>query len=180
MTFDQLKDHHKGEVIHVIGASEMMDKINPSFFDNVITVGVNFAYKNFNATYTISRHWKVIEQWKGVYKPDSMLLHPEWTCDLGGFWIDEIGTYFYDANRVKPDYLYRSRGIMGTALSFARWLGAKQIVIWGVECNNKYMNGYDCMKDEQSAQVFMDTNDNNVTIINEYNRLKYGVETIWM
>lgn len=177
MDFKKLQNKHEGEIVHVIGASKMMDNIQPAFFENRITVGANFAYKHFPCEYTVTRHWKVIKEWIND-PPKSKLFHPEWTSDVGGFWLNEIGTYFDKRGERKE--LFRSRGIMGTAIDFARYIGAKEIVLWGVECSNEYMMGYAGMNDNDAMVEFNETNRNNIEFIIDYIKLKYGVKTTWM
>ena len=43
----ELKDTHKGEDVWIIGSGSSMDYIDPSFFDNKITIGVNDVYKKY-------------------------------------------------------------------------------------------------------------------------------------
>ena len=179
MKFEEIRNWYNGETIHVIGASKMMDSVKPEFFEDKITIGANFAYQHFPIKYTISRHWKVIKEWIGEDKPNSELWHPEYTNDLGGFEVAEYGNYFYDRTRSRDGLVFRSRGIMGTALSLAYWMGAKKIVLWGVACDNNYMKGYNGMSGGIATSLFMEQNENNVLFMVEYLSLN-GVDVEWV
>ena len=167
--FSDYENKHKGEQIYVIGASSHMNHVNRAFFDGKITVGCNFAYKNYPIKYTISKHWGVIKEWVPKDKPDSMLFHPKYTTDMGGFEIQEIGTFF------PADEFYWPRTIMGAAIDFARYLGAREIIVFGAQSNGEYMDKYKGMTDNISREIFMLQADKNIRDLIELIWLKYGV-----
>lgn len=49
------KNKHQGKDIYVIASGKSGDFIDPSFFDNKITVGVNQVYKKFKTTYLVRK-----------------------------------------------------------------------------------------------------------------------------
>ena len=142
--------------IYVLGASGMMDYINPSFFIGKTSIGCNYLYKRFPVTYTITKHIVVIRDWM-EQRPNTRLVSPRITEDLGGvpFTVPDIEM---------PD-LFSSRSIMGTAIDFARYLGADEITVLGWEATNEYMNGYKPMKDQIKTQLFNKANRDQVGLL---------------
>ena len=43
----ELRNIHKGQDIWIIGAGSSMDYVDPSFFENKITIGVNQMFQYF-------------------------------------------------------------------------------------------------------------------------------------
>jgi hypothetical protein len=56
-----LKDKHLNEDIYIIASGASMDFIDPSFFDEKITIGVNQVYKKFDCTYLVRKEVKFIQ-----------------------------------------------------------------------------------------------------------------------
>lgn len=55
-------DLHKNKDIYVIGSGNSCDYIDPSFFNNKITIGINHVYKKFNCTYYIRKENQFLEE----------------------------------------------------------------------------------------------------------------------
>jgi len=161
----------KGRV-YVLGASRMMDLIDPAFFIGKTVIGCNFVYRKFPTTYTITRHAKVIKAWLDE-RPRTRLVAPEYSTDLGGI-------YFGPIDIKLPDEVFWSRSIAGTAIDYARYIGAKEIVIMGVDCTNDYMEDYKPMPGDISTDIFNRTNKNQTNFIVDYIKLKYKIPIRWI
>jgi len=174
MDFSNLKDRHKGETMYVLGASRHMDWINPAFFEGKLTIGCNFVFKRFPVKYTLSRHWAVIKEW--INDPPlsgGELVHHRFTTDLGGFEIAPVGYTF-------SNELMIMRGVAPTAIDLARYMGAKKVVLFGLESNLEYMNDYNAPKDETSLLIYMDQNRMNIDHAIRYTEGLYGVAVTWI
>jgi len=161
----------KGRV-YVLGASGMMDFIDPAFFIDKTVIGCNFVYRRFPVTYTLTRHARVIKAWLDE-RPACRLVSPEYSTDLGGI-------YFGKVDIVLPEEVFWSRSIAGTAIDYARYLGAEEIVIMGIDCTNDYMKGYRPMKGDISTDIFNRTNANQTKFIVDYIKLKYKIPVRWI
>lgn len=53
--FWELRNRHIGQDIWLIASGKSLDYVEPGFFDNKITVGLNMAYKRFDTTYVTCR-----------------------------------------------------------------------------------------------------------------------------
>ncbi len=51
----ELKDVHMGEDIYIIASGKSCDYIDPSFFDNKLTIGINQVYKRFKTKYLLRK-----------------------------------------------------------------------------------------------------------------------------
>lgn len=56
------KNIHKGKDIYVIGSGKSCDFIDPTFFDNKITIGINEVYTRFKTTYLCRKELVYISQ----------------------------------------------------------------------------------------------------------------------
>jgi hypothetical protein len=152
-----------------------MDHIRPEFFNNKLTVGCNFVYNRFPCTYTVTRHMKVIREFGQdvPVPPPTVLVHSRFTTDLGGFEIPAHGYVFHDE-------LLWTRGIMATAMDFARYLGASRIIVFGAESSMQYMTDYTVPKDVDAMTVYMETNRANIAHAVEWIELKYNIPVFWI
>lgn len=67
MTFKDFYNIHKGEDIYIIASGSSMNWVNPSFFENKISIGVNHVYRKYKSTYFIGKDAAAF--------PDSMINH---------------------------------------------------------------------------------------------------------
>lgn len=155
---DSLKDVHKNQDIWVIGAGSSMNYVDPSFFDNKITVGLNHVgvkYKTkyivtkdlvkngfgelpnvdnppFNSEYIIASEWD-----KGGLGPSKNC--DETACDLYRKYKSKF--YFFKHQKSKfgdtsvinknSSELFLSTSTITSAVHFSGFLGAKNIIICG-------------------------------------------------
>ena len=59
----ELKNKHLGEDIWIVGAGSSMDHVDPTFFENKITISVNQMYKYFPCEYVVGRDLDVRIRW---------------------------------------------------------------------------------------------------------------------
>ena len=55
-------DLHEHQDIYVICSGKSCDYIEPSFFDNKITIGINQVYKRFNCKYYVRKEINFIDE----------------------------------------------------------------------------------------------------------------------
>ena len=172
--FKTLKNIHKGKDIWCIAAGSSMDFIDPSFFEGKIVIGQNQVYKKYGefCTYILmkdlkeqprfSRSIKEIENLnipliyskyhaghyasglnKTQYKNSYVYDHVDNKLDLQQH-LDAIGT----------EVMAAKRSSITSIMNIAAYMGAKNIIICGVDCGtingNTYFKDY-TEKDWKSA-----------------------------
>ena len=73
-------DIHTDEDIYVICSGKSCDYIDPSFFDNKITIGINQVYKRFNCKYYMRKEIKYTSQVIESIDKDSILFITKGDC----------------------------------------------------------------------------------------------------
>jgi hypothetical protein len=176
MDFKGLKNLYNGFKINVLGAGSSMDKYTDEDFCDRVSIGMNYVYKSFHTKYTITRHLQVIRDWdksdKGCF---DRLIYPPYSDDLGGIMTSQIQNgIVFDTQE-----LIWTRSISGTAIDLARYMGASEIHVYGVDLNNEYMDGYKSMQDDLSTEIFIETNKNQLQMVTDLMKLKYNVDVIF-
>jgi len=126
----QIRNKHKGEIIYILGAGQQMELYRPLFFEDKIAIGINWVYKFFPVTYTVSRHMVVLKE-----APPSCI-YPEITCDMDGIPAPKIPGWIF------RDELTQHGTTAITAIDAAVYLGAKKIIVLGCEGYGEYFKGY--------------------------------------
>lgn len=126
----ELKNIYPGKTIYVIGAGAQMNMINPSYFDDQITIGVNWVYQFYPIRYTMARHLCVIR------KEPANVVYPDLTCDFDGIPSPDVQGWRF------TDELRQAGSTSLTAIDLARYMGASRIVILGCEGYGGYFQGY--------------------------------------
>ena len=172
--FKKLKGQCSGGTIAVLGAGQSMDKYDVNYFcgEYDCTIGMNFMYKKFICDYVITRHMKVVRDFM-INAIGLILLYPPMSADFGGVKLPEQmdGGIVFDWQE-----LAWTRSIAGTAIDFARYLGAGEIHVYGVDFSNEYMKGYRSMPDNEAAEIFALTNKKQTADVIDLIKLKYGVD----
>ena len=160
----ELKNTHKGEDIWIIGAGSSMDYVDPSFFENKITIGVNQMFQYFPCEYVVGRDLAVRVRWDETVKELSnrkdikflySRLHQGYDeinpiIKSDNFYVfdrgisdDNIGLECIDK---KSDRMVAIRTTLNTCIHIAAYMGAKNIMICGKDegkiNGNLYYNGY--------------------------------------
>lgn len=146
-----LKNVHLGKDIYLIGAGSSLDFLKSSFFEDKITVGVNNVWKKFKLCYNFHFH----ERWlKESYAAGNILVVSEKECadnDSPQIDMDWCNNFYYykhsswrkDTNKITENlekiskrdtnWLYSCSTVMASALHFCAHLGAKNIILVGVD-----------------------------------------------
>lgn len=140
----QFKNAHKGEDIWVIAAGASMNFVDPSFFDNKITVGINRVNNFFKCDYIISKDSRGFDL---IDTDNSILIISR--HKHGNNWMEENN--FQDAyyfkhpdkpqeqpliNEIKKrsDKIIVSHSTITSGIHFSAYLGAKNIILCGHDC----------------------------------------------
>lgn len=156
-----LEGVHEGHDIWVVATGPSMNYVNPDFFNNKITVGVNDAYRRFDGlTYLLSKTpWGCPEHHDGKPPPgDARLLKPYWVGsgspklvlsehDCGSTHLRHnvllVPAYYFDHNdnncKGEIDFdvvgcdnsLVVSWSTITSAIHLAAHLGAENIIVCG-------------------------------------------------
>jgi hypothetical protein len=62
MKLEDFKNKYLNNDIYIIGSGKSLDFIEPDFFNNKITIGINQVYKKMNTTYLIRKELSLSEQ----------------------------------------------------------------------------------------------------------------------
>ncbi len=151
----ELKNKHKGQDIYVLGAGASMNYIDPKFFDNKITVGVNMMYQIFPCTYIVKIH---NEESQKVIDAEVTLIISKLDGGLRDI-LNQFNGNYYVFKHMKnmggslsitpleaTDSLKVGASTIHSAIHFAYFLGAANIILCGCDCgmldNVPYVNGY--------------------------------------
>jgi len=144
MNLEQYKNIHKNEDIYVIASGKSCDFIDPTFFDNKITIGINQVYKRFKCNYYVRKEHKLFNE---VLKNigDSKLFISLFDCgsNIKKFKMSialkskRIIVYNHDKNNCKyngipkDNKLVVSYSTITTGIHLAAYMGAKNIILVG-------------------------------------------------
>lgn len=156
-----LKNINYGNDVYIIGSGPSLDYINPNFFDNKITIGVNQVYKKIQCDYIVRKEASHINQsiasgatvicslWdsgditKGKRKKNTDF-HPN--LDFYVFEHLENRHKSIDYSILGTDKIIVSYSTITSAIHVAAYMGAKNIIIIGHDCgtlNNRHViDGY--------------------------------------
>jgi len=143
-----LYDKHKGEDIYIVGTGPSMQFFpSEQFFDGRLTIGLNQAYRLAPMTYSITVHPELVLEYNRI--PDDKKHATHWCIKA---WKGPMHLsprhpvhHVFQAgdprhghnpefikNRVK-NILYQGRGVQQTAMNLACHMGAKTIILVGVD-----------------------------------------------
>lgn len=142
-----LHNIHAGKDIYVIGAGPSCDYIKPSFFDNKITVGINQVHKKYNTTYIVKKDHNLLQQTLDDYQGITLVSKQHGAsneeinvCKYRN--TDRLCVFNHLLNETvnmnlsvfdTEDYLCVSYSTCTTAIHFAYYLGAKNILLVGLD-----------------------------------------------
>ena len=160
----ELKNIHKGKDIWCIAAGSSMDFINPSFFEGKIVIGQNQVYKKYPCNYIVMkdlmehpRFTRSIEEIKSLNIP---LIYPKHHAGHYHAQLNETdykNSYIFDHNDnragvesalkvIGTDEMAVIKSTITSIMNIAAYMGAKNIIICGVDCgkinDNLYYEGY--------------------------------------
>jgi hypothetical protein len=157
----ELKNLYLNDDIYILASGASMNHIDPSFFENKITIGVNQVFKKFKCDYIVRKEASQIPEsiksgadvicstWdsgdinKGKRKKNRDF-HP--TLDFYTFDHLDNGHTNIDFSILGTDKIVVSYSTITSAIHMAAYMGAKNIMIAGHDCgviNDKYVfDGY--------------------------------------
>jgi len=155
----ELKDIHKGEDIWVIGAGSSMNYVDPSFFENKISISVNQMYEHFPCEYVVGRDLQVRQRWEETIKDlsnrqDIKFLYSRTHQGYGGVnpIVESDNFYEFESGErgmidcIGTNSMVAIRTTLNTCIQIAGYMGAKNIMICGKDegrlNGNLYYDGY--------------------------------------
>lgn len=145
---NEFKNIHSGKDIWIIAAGSSMNFIDPTFFDNKITIGINRVCMKFNCDYLVAKDGRGFKTIKNVIsdktkivlsKHESGNLHQNINTFDGDCWIFEHPA----KPREKPDTscikknsdkIVVSYSTITSGIHLAAYMGAANIMICGHDC----------------------------------------------
>ena len=154
----ELKDLHKGEDVYIIASGPSIDYINPSFFNNKITIGVNQVYKKVECTYLVRKEKSKLKY--SIENTKSSVICSEFSH--GGKHVkntqglEKLDFYYFkhfqnkfnkiEFTKLKEDMIVVSYSTITSAMHTAAYMGATNIILIGHDCgliNGKHVfEGY--------------------------------------
>lgn len=161
-TISSLKNKHKGKDIWVIASGKSADYIDTSFFDNKITIGVNQVPLKFkNITYHLMKESGVAIECQDKWHIDVVSKY-----DCGDIYSVEnpVRHYFFnhrqnehttfDEELDTDDSLIVSWSTITSAIHFAYFMGAKNIILLGHDCG--ILDGYKHLTGYKEGEAYLD------------------------
>lgn len=147
LNLGDFKDKHKGQDIYVIGSGPSCDYIDPTFFDNKITVGTNQTYRRYNTTYIVRKEHKLLQETINNYSGPIFVSMGDCGNINNAFnaskytGLDRVCVYAHFQNKLDldlkafdfPNHLCVSHSTITTSIHLAYHLGAKNIILVGVD-----------------------------------------------
>ncbi len=144
----ELVNNYQGEEVHILGTGKSIDRIDPKFFDDKITLGVNYAFKSFPLTlwlmvddfYDVShvavRQWLQSKRDTTTFASRAIMKHFRPKC-----WMPDFLVSNNDMGPVSDitKGLYWSKSCVQAAIDLARYLGFTTIYLHGVDYDGGYM-----------------------------------------
>ncbi|MGH9891788.1 MAG: hypothetical protein ACREA0_07370 [bacterium] len=140
----ELKSIHGGEDIWVLGAGPSIDYVEPAFFANKVTIGVNEIYQHVPVTYLVR---KELANSEAALASGIPVIVSEYDCGKLHRARNQLpGEYFYfphatnrvdrpiDLDVIGTDRIVVSWSTLTSALHIAAYMGAANIMVCGHDC----------------------------------------------
>lgn len=150
LSMADLQDRHRDADIYVIGSGASLDYYDRGFFDDKVTVGCNEVSLRWReTTYTVTKYHdcavRVAERYEDLTVVTPRYLHGNHAHDPIGRMPDNVVIFDhptnrgedFDAERDWPEHVHDlvvSWSTITTAMHFAAYLGAANIVVVGHDC----------------------------------------------
>jgi len=163
-SLNNLKNKHLGEDIWCIAAGSSMDFIDPSFFNGKIVIGQNQVYKKYPCTYILMKDLLESPRFpRSIKEIEALNIPLIYSKYYAGHYAsglnktDYKNSYVYDhadnredlqehLNVIGTDKMASKRSSITSVMNVAAYMGAKNIIVCGVDCGtingNTYFNGY--------------------------------------
>lgn len=147
---NKFKNIHKDSDIYVIGSGPSVNFIDPAFFDNKITIGINQIYKKIKTKYLVRKEHALLKTILEKVK-DSINFISRGNCgcnnDTNYNYVKnnfkdnkKIVVFKHNVNTCKmpdklpEDGLVVSFSTITTGIHLAAYMGAKNIILLGHDC----------------------------------------------
>ena len=141
-----LKNVHSGEDIWVLASGPSMNYIDPSFFENKLTIGVNRIVAYFNCDYVVTKDPTGFEKIQKHLGNGSLIISKhrageirkrETEIDCDHYYFTHPGKIPIqqpNLNCVGTDDIVVSWSTLTSAIHMAAYMGAKNIILCGHDC----------------------------------------------
>lgn len=142
-----LKGVHKGHDVYVIASGASAGFINPAFFENKWSIGVNEVWKRFDPDYLLRKEsQRADEAWEYCQSSGAKMIVSEWSCgsqscgknDLTkcDYWFEhgENKMQKLDLSIIGTDKIIVSFSTITSAIHLAAYMGASNIILVGHDC----------------------------------------------
>jgi len=146
VNLDDFAGKHQGEIAYVIGSGNTGAFFEPSFFDNQLTIGVNYGWAEWlpRVTYMLTKYHHLANKWARSDRIQRLIVSRGHTGQLDRIMEDreDLTVFDHKPNRVQdftavdfPDTgLVVSYSSISSAIHFAATLGASAIITVGADC----------------------------------------------
>ncbi len=158
-----IENIHAGLDIYVVASGKSLDYINPNFFENKLTIGVNQIFKKMKTNYLVYKDPKFLNKAASSGSTVFISKHRYGNTNLPINKIpDSNNVYVYDHNRNSGtpviDFsnirskLIVSKSTITTSMHLAAHMGAKNIILVSHDCGlingeSNFSNYYDTISD---------------------------------
>jgi hypothetical protein len=141
MRISTLKNVYKNKEIYIVGTGPSLRTFPKEYLESKITIGLNQAWKHLATTFSITVHPDLLLEYENtVSKPTTKWLVKK-KAPLEKISLDDRKYYVFKTvdrdlrifTNPKEDHLFLGRGVQQTAMHLAMLMGAKTIVLVGVD-----------------------------------------------
>jgi len=162
---NELKEFHSGEDVWILAAGPSMNYLDPSFFENKVTVGVNRICKFFSCDYVVAKDGRGFSEILDnsdydtklvLSKHESGNLHQNLnTCPREHYIFEhpakpgekpDISCIDKDSDKIVVSY-----STITSAIHFAAYLGASNIIVCGHDCGT--IDGQSTISDYYNEKI---------------------------
>lgn len=146
MKLQEFSNKHAGEIAFVVGSGNTGAFFNPSFFEDQLTIGVNYGWSAWlpKVTYLLTKYHEIAEEWVNSERVGTIVVSEGHTGQLDQVMgeREEMLVFNHRANRVADftaedfpsEGLVVSYSTITSAMHFAATLGVSAIVTVGADC----------------------------------------------
>lgn len=141
MRINLLAGRHKGEDIYIVGTGPSLRVFDKNYLSNKVTIGLNQAWKHLPTVYSISVHPELVVEYEQTKTKNKTCWIVKQKGDFVNKSLDDPEYYIFKTvdrdfsifTKPKKDHLFIGRGVQQTAMNMAAIMGAKNIVLVGVD-----------------------------------------------
>jgi len=146
MRIQELTDKHKGQDIYIVGTGPSMRVFPVDYLNNKITIGLNQAWRYSKLSYCITVHPELFLEYQKEKKNETTWIIKKKT-PMEYLELDDPNHYVFHTEqenyelltKQKQNVLFIGRGVQQTAMHVAYLMGAKNIILVGVDMTD--LNG---------------------------------------